>query len=30
MQVLPSNTVEEMESNVDRIVAWVKQVTGQC
>ena len=29
VQVLPSNTVEEMDSNVERIIAWVKQVTGR-
>ncbi|CAL5221337.1 g3512 [Coccomyxa viridis] len=29
VQVLPSNTVEDMESNVERTVAWYKQVLGQ-
>ena len=28
VQVLPSNTVEDMESNVERTVAWYKQVLG--
>lgn len=27
--MLPSNTVEDMESNVERTVAWYKQVLGQ-
>ena len=25
VQILPSNTVEEMESNVERTVQWVQQ-----
>ena len=25
VQILPSNTVEEMESNVERTVQWVRQ-----
>ena len=29
VQVLPSNTVEDMDSNVERIVQWVKMVTGK-
>lgn len=29
VQVLPSNTVEEMDSNVERIVQWVQRVTGK-
>ncbi len=28
VQVLASNTVEDMESNVERTVAWYKQVVG--
>ncbi|KAK9828514.1 hypothetical protein WJX72_000496 [[Myrmecia] bisecta] len=28
VQILPSNTVEDMESNVERIAQWVKQCTG--
>lgn len=29
VQVLPSNSVEDMDSNVDRIVAWARQVCSQ-
>lgn len=29
VQVLPSNTVEDMDSNVERIVQWVNLVTGK-
>ena len=29
VQVLASNTVEDMDSNVERIVQWVKLVTGK-
>ncbi len=29
VQVLQSNTVEEMDENVERIVLWLKQVTHQ-
>jgi len=29
VQVLASNTVEDMDSNVERIVQWVKAVTGK-
>ena len=29
VQVLASNTVEDMDSNVERIVQWVKMVTGK-
>ncbi len=29
VQVLPSNTVEDLESNVERTVQWYKQVMCQ-
>lgn len=29
VQVLPSNSVEDMDSNVERIVAWARQVCSQ-
>ena len=29
VQILPSNTAEELESNVERTVQWIKMVTGQ-
>lgn len=29
VQVLPSNNVEDMDSNVERIVAWARQVCSQ-
>jgi len=28
VQVLPSNTVEELEANVERTVAWLKQAAA--
>ncbi len=28
VQVLPSNTVEELEENVEKTVAWLKQATA--
>ena len=27
VQYLPSNTIEDIESNVDKIVAWVRSCT---
>ena len=29
VQMLPSNTTEDLEANVERTVLWFKQVTGQ-
>ena len=29
VQVLPSNSVEDMDSNVERIVSWARQVCSQ-